>query len=1152
MHFRRLRLVGFKSFVEPIELTIEPGLTGIVGPNGCGKSNLVEALRWVMGETSAKKMRGSGMDDVIFAGTNSRPSRNLAEVTVTLDNRARRAPAAYNESDDVEITRRIERELGSDFRVNGRDVRARDVTRLFADVATGAHSTALVSQGEIGALIKAKPEDRRSLIEEAAGITGLYSRRHEAELRLRAAETNLTRVADVLTAFDTQLRGLKQQARQASRYRNLSGHIRRTEATLLYLTWRKTSEDLAKAKTLLAACESEVADATQAAAHAATMLNGAAEQLPDLRQAEAQTAAAVHRLKLAGEQLDRDERRALDERQALEARIAQIESDSTRELSRVLDAEAAIARLASEAAALSDAEANAADALAEALSVADASRATASADEARVEKLAADLAAAEARAQSLTELRRDCYERAARIADRLRTLRDERDRLHTASADFDLGLGTGIDSLRHAAETARRDLATAELTRAGAAAQAARLAALLKTIEAPLARLGAEEAALAAILKDGEPELWPPLIDAVTVTPGYEAALAAALGDDLTVAANESAPIHWRSIDASADDAAPLPDGAVRLDHYVTAPSILVRRLSQVGVVDDADGSRLQANLAQGQRLVSLSGGLWRWDGFTVTAGATTAALARLQQRQRLNDVRAEIKTLRPTVEAATASAETAATATEAARLGDAEARERLWAADEELRAAIERNSVARREAEARIAKLAAIGDGVVALGIEQRAANEALRRATAELNALTNRQALRRSLEKARGELGERRKALASAAATLEGLRRTSAARIGRLRAAETERDTWSVRAHEANAQIVELARRRSDAEAQLAAALARPVEIAAERQALLSQTAEAERVRRDAADRLAEAETACKTSNEASKTADRALAAVREERVRRAGFLTQATERLSETTHRIRQTLDCDPPEARVIGEIKDDADVPEADAVEARLQRLVRERETMGPVNLRAEQEAEEVNAKLVELQSERTDLEGAIAKLRHGIVSLNREGRERLLEAFKKVDENFRNLFGQLFAGDGRAFLTLTEAEDPLDAGLEIMASPPGKRMQALSLLSGGEQALTATALLLAVFQANPAPLCVMDEVDAPLDDANVERFCGLIGAISRQTGTRFLLITHNPVTMARMDRLYGVTMAERGVSQLVSVDLSRAEALRATA
>ena len=331
MQFSRLRAVGFKSFIDPVEFIIEPGMTGIVGPNGCGKSNLVEAVRWVMGEHSAKRMRGSGMDDVIFNGTGVRPARNIAEVVLSLDNSDRTAPAMFNHSDELEVSRHIERESGSIYRVNGREVRARDVQLLFADAATGAHSPALVSQGEIGAIIRAKPLDRRAILEEAAGISGLHSRRHEAELRLRAAETNLGRLDDVMAVLESQLQGLKRQVRQATRYRNLSGHIRRAEAILFHHAWSDASAALDEARRRFDAAEAEVVERTREAAAASAAQLKAADALTGLRQNEAESAARLSRLAATSEALDAEEERLNDDRRRLEGLLEQIADDLGRE-----------------------------------------------------------------------------------------------------------------------------------------------------------------------------------------------------------------------------------------------------------------------------------------------------------------------------------------------------------------------------------------------------------------------------------------------------------------------------------------------------------------------------------------------------------------------------------------------------------------------------------------------------------------------------------------------------------------------------------------------------------------------------------------------------------------------------------------------------
>ena len=348
MKLTRLRLIGFKSFVEPTDFLIEPGLTGVVGPNGCGKSNLVEALRWVMGESSYKSMRASSMDEVIFSGTNSRPARNNAEVAMLIDNADRSAPAAFNDQDSLDVARRIEREAGSTYRINGREVRARDVQILFADASTGARSPALVHQGRIGEIIQAKPEQRRRVLEEAAGISGLHARRHEAELRLKAAETNLLRVEDVIGQLAAQIDGLKKQARQAIRYRNVSAQVRKAEATLYHLRWTAANNEVAEAEHAKDSALREVADRTAAQAEASKRQATAQAALPDLREAEARAGAALHRLNVAQQDLDREEQRAKDRIAELDLRLVQFAADIEREQRLAADAEAALARLAAE------------------------------------------------------------------------------------------------------------------------------------------------------------------------------------------------------------------------------------------------------------------------------------------------------------------------------------------------------------------------------------------------------------------------------------------------------------------------------------------------------------------------------------------------------------------------------------------------------------------------------------------------------------------------------------------------------------------------------------------------------------------------------------------------------------------------------------
>jgi chromosome segregation protein len=669
----------------------------------------------------------------------------------------------------------------------------------------------------------------------------------------------------------------------------------------------------------------------------------------------------------------------------------------------------------------------------------------------------------------------------------------------------------------------------------------------MQQAESVRAGLAAEERALAELLEPAEADLFPPLIDAVTVQAGWEAALGAALGEDLNAPADEAAPVHWTSLPPL--EPAPLPGGAPPLAEFVTAPNQLNRRLASIGVVEDMQaGARLAGELSRGQRLVSRDGALWRWDGYTIAAGAPTAAATRLAQRNRLAEVRDTLKAAKKDAEAAGAAALAARQARDAAAAGEQAAREATRSDFALLTAARDehaRLAQARAAVESRLAALVEALDNAASdlsdAQAQAAAARDSLAAPDDPAKAADAVGALRTELAELRSRQTERRSAHDRLAAEAER-------RGERLRAIESEAGSWRQRGEGTQNRLADLSRRRAEAEGERDRLAARPAEIEAQRGGLMDRLTGAEAARGAAADRLAAGETAQAEGDRALKSAEAALSGAREEQVRAEARLEQATHERDSVVQRIREKLDVAPERILESASIGAREALPESADAAARLERLVRERDNMGPVNLRAEVEAAELEAQVASLRTEREDLLAAIARLRQGIGSLNREGRERLMAAFTQVNEHFEKLFTRLFGG-GRAYLTLTDADEPLDVGLEIMASPPGKKLTAMSLLSGGEQALTAVALLFAVFLTNPAPICVLDEVDAPLDDSNVDRFCALVGDIASSGETRFLLVTHHRMTMARMDRLFGVTMGEAGVSQLVSVDLSGAEALR---
>lgn len=1149
MRFSKLRLVGFKSFVEPMEFVIEGGLTGVVGPNGCGKSNLVEALRWVMGENSYKNMRASGMDDVIFSGSATRPARNTAEVTLFLDNSDRTAPAAYNDQDELQVSRRIEREAGSVYRINGKEARAKDVQLLFADQSTGARSPSMVGQGRIGELIQAKPQARRALLEEAAGISGLHTRRHEAELRLRAAEGNLERLEDVVGELGSQIESLKRQARQANRFKALSADIRRAEAALLHLRWSQAKTQEGEAQSALAQATSVVGDMAQAQMNAAREQGVGAHKLPEMREAEAKAAAALQRLSIARTQLDEEDGRIRARRAELMKRLEQLTADIAREEQMVRENADILARLDEEEQEL---------------------LASNEASGERDEELRAIFEESEIRLQdSENALARVTAERAEAAAERtqieraLQETQSRRDRLANQMETIERDIAAVTEQIGGLFDPAEKRIAVEAATDALAASEDAVTAAEelvgaareqeaagrqpLSEARTELNRIDTEAQTLARILNAGETGQFPPVVEELQVEKGYEIALGAALGEDLDAASDTDAPVFWAYNPAVETDPA-LPEGSVSLDRLVQGPQQLRRRLAQVGVVSDNDGPRLQASLRPGQRLVSKAGALWRWDGYTASADAPTPAAQRLAQKNRLAELEQEAISADARVKSAEQAVQRFEMAVREAVEQERVARDAWRANQRKLDDAREALAAVERAAGQLATKRAGLEEAKSRLEENLEEAQIRVVEAEDRLNEMPDMDAIGERHSAMTTEVQADRVQLAEARAAYEGQRREADNRSRRLAMIGLERRNWASRAENAAQQIAALNDRRSETADEAEALAEAPEEIESRRRALLNELSGADERRKQAAGILAEAEAAQAELDKAATLAIQQLATSREQRARAEERLTAAEERRKDTEARIVDALNCAPHEAIRHTGFKPEDRMPDPDQLERQLERLRIERERLGAVNLRSEEESQELSARLEAIISEREDVIEAIKKLRQAIQSLNREGRERLLAAFDVVNAQFQRLFTHLFGG-GTAELQLIESDDPLDAGLEILARPPGKKPQTMTLLSGGEQALTAMALIFAVFLTNPAPICVLDEVDAPLDDHNVERYCNLMDEMAASTETRFVVITHNPITMARMNRLFGVTMGEQGVSQLVSVDLQTAEQLR---
>jgi chromosome segregation protein len=861
---------------------------------------------------------------------------------------------------------------------------------------------------------------------------------------------------------------------------------------------------------------------------------------------EAQIAGAVlNRLAIENDRLEREAQQAQAEVQRLRAGLERLRADEVREGQMVEDAKGALGRLAVE---LAEVERQIAAApehlprLTEAWRAADGARA---AVEGEVEAIAARLAAQEANRHAADVRVAEAQSRAARTqraldaakADRAALGPETDPRAAEAQARFDAALG--------ALRAARAAVAEAEAAQSAAAAAEARARDLARKTDDQLGRLKTEARGLAQLSAPAAKGGYPPALDKVVPDAGLENALAAALGDDLNAALDPRGAACWTGRDGVTGP--DWPQDATPLAPLIKAPAELAARLAFTALVERADGDRLRAALPTGARLVSREGDLWRWDGFVARAEAPRPAAVRLEQRRRLSELEAEIDRLTPAQAAAAQEHRARVEAQRGAEEALRAARRAPEAAERALGSAREAVEGFARETARRDARAQSLDETIARFELERGEAETALEAAREAAAGLVADHAGAADLAAAREAAKTAREAAAAARAALDVETRERTGREGRLESLRRDHADWSRRAAVAAKRLEALAAERIETGAALEAARDTPEMIEARRLKLLDELSTAEARQAKAADALAAAETARLAADRAARAADAAAAEARERRAADDARLEAARERLIEVAGALREATHLEP---EALGrKLADDAVAVPADpaGVEQHLAALGRERDAIGAVNLRAEEEAEEYETRLRTMRDERADLTGAIARLREGIEELNSEGRERLLAAFDVINGHFQALFHALFGG-GEAELRLVESDDPLEAGLEIYACPPGKRLSIMSLMSGGEQALTAAALIFGVFLANPAPICVLDEVDAPLDDANVDRFCNMLNEMRTRTQTRFIAITHNPVTMARMDRLYGVTMPERGVSQLVSVDLRQAEAM----
>jgi len=1140
MKFQSVRISGFKSFLEPTEIQMNMGLTGVVGPNGCGKSNIVEAIKWIMGENSARQMRGDGMDDVIFSGTNERPSRNFAEVSIKLDNSEKKAPAIFNHYDEIEITRKIEREKGSVYRVNGKQVRARDIQLIFADNGTGARSSGIVGQGRIAQIIDSNPEDRRVILEEAANIKGLHSRRHEAELKLKGASDNLDRLSDIEQTYKEQLIELEKQGRKAARYRSVGERIRKAEATLFFNLMNNAKKEANDLEIQLKKANENVSQGQiKVAEHIKSQLH-LANKIPDLKKDEAEKAATLQTLNITKIKLDEEKSSAQNALQNIINQINLINNDIARESEIKEDAKKSLSTLLTEEKNLKEDSENfstkitkATDLVKKLRSISDAADDKLSTITSEIYSIKSDKSDLEKRINNLKQKIEVTQNQLANfnIEDDKNRFKLDKEKIINLKKriqennQLNDGYKVELEKLEKLETRLIEEKNTAVFEFNKVNLEFDSLSTLLgrdtlnsNTLEKTIGNINNLEEAIGSVLG--------------------ETLLAPILSDDQST----ENTTYWRD-DFKTISPASLPESVIPIVTKITKSSILDTALKGVGIVNNKEiAFKLQKKLTFGQALTTPSGGLWRWDGFVQPQGVQNSYSERLQQIARLRLLQNKL----PSLEENQSLSEK--------RLDECfnnikKYKDDLSNIQVKLSSLISESNQLELQNTKVESKLLSSEALIKELKNTERMSLEELSELEKEFNNSLNLPSLLAEELKVRNNADQSRNELTDAMAAEQQIKSEESFQSRNLIQLGHQKENWKVREEEAKTRLISLEERLKTSQDEKNRLSTLPESFEKKEVELNIKIEEAISNRNIAADQLVKNETSLNDADKQVREAEKVVSTLREEMIKIEALLNLSKAKIQNIEERVFEKLKMKSTELnKLINTKEEDQPIKSIEILEKTLQRLLNERETLGAVNLRAEDEMNEMLNKIEVMSKERVDLEEAIAKLRSGIFELNKEGRQRLKESFEEVNENFKQLFQKLFGG-GNAELRLVGNEDPLQAGLEVLASPPGKKMQLLSLLSGGEQALTAISLIFSVFLCNPAPICILDEVDAPLDDTNVGRFCDLLNQIVDETNTYFMVITHHRLTMAKMDRLFGVTMEQKGISKLVSVDLEQASRIR---
>ena len=1140
MKFKSVRISGFKSFLEPTEILINDGLTGVVGPNGCGKSNIVEAVKWVMGENSARQMRGDEMDDIIFAGTSERPARNFAEVSIKLDNSERKAPANFNHLEEIEISRKIEREKGSIYRVNSKQVRARDIQLIFADNGTGARSSGIVSQGRIAQIIDATSEDRRIILEEAANIKGLHNRRHEAELKLNGANENLNRLMDIEQTYQDQLIELEKQGRKAARYRSVGDRLRKAEATL-FLTLLNTAENefndfkkhLDIAKENVNKGQINVSKHTEAKQEIL-------DELPEFKKLETKKITVLQSLNITKIRLEEEKSSAKTTLNNTLNQISQIETDIQREVEIKQDAKKTLLSLFTEEEKLKSESTNFLTKKTDALKLVKDLKA-------KTEEANTKLSTITSEIYSIKSDKSDLEKRISVLTDKIKNSEFQISEFNSKEDEQLLKKNNQqLSKLKQILRNKNQNLVSNKQELIKLEEKEVKLSDQKSNTDQNFNVINAELNSLSSILGDDTLNKNS-LEKSINNIGNLEKAIGSVLGETLL------APIHsdqnhflkntyWRN-DLKTKFSSELPKGAIPIISEIKKNSILDIALIGVGIVKDEETAYdLQKNLSFGQALTTSKGGLWRWDGFVQPQGVQNSYSERLQQI-------AKLRLLQNKLPAVKKEQKIIESKIDENQLGISKCKRDIIELEAQISEIIKNSNTLELTNSKLDAKL--LSSKVLLkehLDITKISQKELVGLKN-QLNNSINLPSLLADELKIRNIADQCRNELADAMASEQQIKTHESFQARNLMQINNQSENWKKRENEASMRLMSLQDRLKKLKDDQKRLTSLPDDFEKREEDLNKQIDKAVQDKNIASDKLVHTETNLHNIEKLEREAEQKVSSFREEMIKIEASLNLARTKIQNIEARVFEKLRINTDKLlEIVGfNEKNNLNVS-IELLERTVQRLINERESLGAVNLRAEEEMKEMKEKIETMSSERIDLELAIEKLRTGIFELNKEGRQRLKDSFNDVNKNFKDLFQKLFGG-GDAELKLVGSEDPLKAGLEVLASPPGKKMQLLSLLSGGEQALTAISLIFSVFLCNPAPICILDEVDAPLDDTNVGRFCDLLNKIVAETNTYFMVVTHHRLTMAKMDRLFGVTMEQKGISRLVSVNLEEANRIR---